>query len=106
MQLLEYIYVLLNSGPLMFCMPDITISISSPTPGPSVGLGGTIAPYLAHIFGTGHISSSTLFEEDFHSLHLVLTLVFIPMGVIMDTWMLGLQLTFLLMSHCPPHCFL
>ena len=71
---------LLILGPFMFSMPDITTSIpppaSVPSVDPGVGLGGTIAPYLAHIFGSGHISSSTPFEEDFHSLHPVLTLVF------------------------------
>ena len=49
--LLEYIYVLLSLGPFMFDMPYITTSILSPAPGPSadpsVGLGGTTAPYLA-----------------------------------------------------------
>ena len=42
-QLLNYIYVLLSSVPFMFGMLDITTSIPSPAPGPSVdpsvGLG-------------------------------------------------------------------
>ena len=88
-QLLNYIYVLLSSVPFMFGMPDITTSIPSPTPGPSadpsVGLGGTIAPYLAHRFGSGHIPSYTPFVDDFHSLHSVLTLVFTLTGVVVDT---------------------
>ena len=42
--------------------------------------------------------------EDFHFLHPVLTPVFILAGVVVDTWMLGIHLTFL-MSHHPPHCF-
>ena len=87
-QLLEYIYVLLSSVPFMFGMPKFTTSIPSPTPGPSVdlgiGLGGTTTPYLAHRFGSGHIPSSTPFVEDFHSLHLVLTLVVTLTGVLVD----------------------
>ena len=83
-QLLEYIYVLLSSGPFMFGMPDITTSILSPAPSPNadpgVGLGGTTSPYLAHRFLSGHIPSSTPFVEDFHSLHPVLTVVFTLMG--------------------------
>ena len=67
--LLEYIYVLLSSGPFMFNMPDITTSIPSPAPGPSVypgvGLGGTTTPYLAHRFGSGHIPPSFPFLEIF-----------------------------------------
>ena len=89
MQLLEYIYVLLSSGPFMFGMPDITTSIPSPALGPrvnpGVGPGGTTSPYLAHRFGSGHIPPSTPFVEYFHSLRLVLTLVFILMGVVVDT---------------------
>ena len=87
--LLEYIYVLLNSNPFMFGMPDITTSITSPTPCPSadlgVGLGGTTTPYLVHRFGSGHIPSSTPFAKDFHSLCLVLKLVFVLTGVVVDT---------------------
>ena len=68
----------------MFGMPDITTSISSPAPGPSadpgVGLGGTTTPSLAHSFGSGHIPCSTPFAEDFHSLRLVLSPVFVLMG--------------------------
>ena len=86
----EYIYVLLSSGPFMFNMHDITTSIPSPTLGPSgdpgVGMGAdTIAPYLSHRFGSGHIPSSTLFAKDFHSLHPILTLVFTLMGVVVHT---------------------
>ena len=73
----------------MFCMLDITTSILSPAPGPSadlgVGLGGTIATYLAHRFGSGHIPSSTPFAEYFHSLFRVVTLVFTLTGVVVDT---------------------
>ena len=86
--LLEYIYVLLILGLVMFGIPYITTSIPSPAPGPSadlgVGLGGTTTPYLAHRLGSGHIPSSTPFVEDFHSLHLVLTLVVTLMGVLVD----------------------
>ena len=87
--LLEYIYVLLSSIPFMFGMNDITTSISSlassPSVDPGVGLGGTTTPYLAHIFGSGHIPYSNPFVKDFHSLCLVLTLVFTLMGVVVDT---------------------
>ena len=73
----------------MFDMPDITTSILSPALGPSadhsVGLGGTMTPYLAHRFGSGHIPSSTPFVEDFHSLRPVLTLFFTLTGVVVDT---------------------
>ena len=87
-RLLECIYVLLSSVPFMFEMPDIITSILSPTPGPSadagVGLGATTTHYLAHIFESGHIPSSTPFAKDFHFLHLVLTLVFTLTGVVVD----------------------
>ena len=93
----------------MFDMPDISTSILSPAPGPSVdpgvGPGGTTKRYLAHRFGNGHIPPSTPFVEDFHSLCLILTLVFTLTGVVVDTWALGLHLTFLLISHHPLHCF-
>ena len=46
-------------------MPNITTSILSPTPCSSpdlgVGLKDTIAPYLMHRFGSGHIPPSTPF---------------------------------------------
>ena len=87
-RLLEYIYVLLSSGPFMFDMHDITSSIPSPTSGPSadpgVGLGDTTAPYLAHRFRSGHIPSSTPFAEDFHPLLHFLTLGFTLVGVVVD----------------------
>ena len=109
-QLLDYIYVLLILGPFMFGMPDITTIILSPTLDPSVDLGvvlgGTTTPYLAHRFGSVHIPSSIPFAEDFHPLCLVLTLVFTLTGVVVDMGTLGLHLTFLIMSHRPPHCFL
>ena len=79
---------LLSLGPFMFDMIDITTSISSPTPGPSadlgVGIEGTIAPYLAHRFGNGHIPSSTPFVEYFYSLHSVFTLVVTLTRVVLD----------------------
>ena len=73
----------------MFDMPNITTSILSSTPGPSadpgVLLGGTTTPFLTYRFGSGHIPSSTPFAGDFHSLHPVLTLVFILTGMVVDT---------------------
>ena len=67
--LLEYIYVLLTSGPFMFCIPSITTSIMSHAPGPSadtgVGLWDTTTPYLAHRFRSGHIPPSTPFVGGF-----------------------------------------
>ena len=73
----------------MFDMLDITTSIMSPTLGhsvdPGVGMGGTTTPYLAHIFGSGHIPPSTPFVEDFHSLYPILTPVSILTGVVVDT---------------------
>ena len=86
--LLEYIYVLLSSGPFMFGMLDITISIPSPTRGPSadpgVGLGSTTTPYLAHRFESGNIPSSTPFMEDFYSFRSTFTPVVTLMGVVVD----------------------
>ena len=79
----------MSSGPFMFGIPDITTSIPSPDTGhsanPGVGLGGNTAPYLAHRFGSVHIPSSTPFVEYFHSLCLVLTLVFTLARVVVDT---------------------
>ena len=73
----------------MFDMLDITTSIPSPVLGPSadpsVGLGGTTTPYLAHRCRSGHIPSSTPFTDGFHSLHPVLTLVFTLTRVVVDT---------------------
>ena len=73
----------------MFDILDITTTILSHVGGPSadpgVGLGGTTAPYLDHSFERVHIPPSSPFMEDFHSLHLVLTPVLIPMGVVVDT---------------------
>ena len=73
----------------MFGIPNITSSIPPLAPGPSAdlgaGLGGTTTPYLAHIFGSGHIPPSTPFLGGFHSLLSVLTLMFTLMGVVVDT---------------------
>ena len=86
--LLEYVYVILSSVPFMFDMPDITTSILSPTPGPSVdpgvGMGGTKTPYLSHRFRSGHFLPSTPFVEYFHSHGLVLTPVSILTGMVVD----------------------
>ena len=94
----------------MFEIPDITTIIPSPALVPSadlsVGLGGTTTPYPTHGVRSGHIPPSTTFVEDFHSLHSILTPVFILTGVVVDTRMLGLHLTFLIRSHCPLNYFL
>ena len=54
-----------RTGPFTFGMVNINTSIFSPAPSssvnPGVGLGGTISPYLAHRFGSGHIPPSTPF---------------------------------------------
>ena len=73
----------------MFIIPDIITIIPSLAPGPSadpgVLLGGTTTPFLTYRFGSGHIPSSTPFAEYFHSLCLVLTLLFTLMGVVVYT---------------------
>ena len=63
--LLEYIYALLSSGHFIFVMRGILSPIFGPSTDPGVRLGGITAPYHAHIFGNGHIPSSTPFVEDF-----------------------------------------
>ena len=83
-QLLEYIYVLLSLSPFIFGMLGILSPILGPSMNPGVGLGGITTPYYAHRFGSGHIPSSTLFVEDFHSLHSVFTPVVTIMGVVVD----------------------
>ena len=84
-RLLEYIYALLSLGPFIFGMPSILSLVLGPSTDPGVKLGGLTIPYRAHRFGSGHIPSSTPFADDFHSLHLFLTLVFTLMGVVVDT---------------------
>ena len=68
----------------MFGIPDMTTSILSPTPGPSVdpgvGLGGTTSHYLAYRLRSGHIPSFTSFVEAFYSLRSVFTPVVTLMG--------------------------
>ena len=83
--LLEYIYALLSLGSFIFGMPHILSPILGPSTDPSVGLGGIISPYRAHRFGSGHISPSTPFVEDFDSLLSVFTLVVTLMGEVVDT---------------------
>ena len=78
--LLEYIYALLILGPFIFGMPGILSPILGPSTDPGVRLGGITAPYHAHRFGNGHISSSTPFVEDFYSLRSVFTPVVTLMG--------------------------
>ena len=51
---------------------------------PSVIIGGIIAPYHAHIFGSGHIPPSTPFVEDVDSILSVFTPVVTLMGVVVD----------------------
>ena len=75
----------MSLDPFIFSIPGILSPVLGPSADPSVGLGDTMTPYLAHRFGSGHIPSSTSLAEDFHSLHLVLTLVFTLTVVIVDT---------------------
>ena len=82
--LLEYIYAFLSSGPFIFGMPSILSPILGPSMDPGIKIGGITAPYHAHIFGNGHIPSSTPFVEDFYSLCLVFTPVVTLMGVVVD----------------------
>ena len=70
--LLQYIYALLISSPFIFGIPGILSPVLGPSTDSSVRLGGITAPYCAHRFGNGHISSSTPFVEEFYSLRLVL----------------------------------
>ena len=83
-RLLEYIYALLSSGPFIFNMPGILSPVLGPSTDPDVRLGGIIAPYLAHIFGNGHILPSTPFVEDVDSLLSVFTPVVTLTGVVVD----------------------
>ena len=46
-------------------MPHILSPILGPSTDPGVVLGGITAPYRAHGFVSGHIPSSTPFEENF-----------------------------------------
>ena len=84
-RLLKYIYALLSSGPFIFGMPSILSPVLGPSTDPGVRLGGITAPYRAHIFGSGHIPSSTPFVEDFYSLCSVFTPVVTLMGLVVDT---------------------
>ena len=68
-QLLEYIYALSSLGPFIFSMPGILSPVLGPSMDLGVSLGGIIAPYRAHTFGSGHIPSSNPFVEDFYSFH-------------------------------------
>ena len=65
-----------------------THGILSPILGPNMDLGvilGAITtPYHAHIFGSGHIPSSTPFVEDVDTLLLVFTPVVTVMEVVVD----------------------
>ena len=82
--LLEYIYALLSLGPFIFGISGILSPVLILSMDPGVRLGGITAPYRDHIFGNGHISSSTPFVEDFYSLHSVFTLVVTLTGVVVD----------------------
>ena len=84
-RLLEYIYALLSSYPFIFGMLGILSPILGPNVDPGVGLGGIIAPYHAHRFGSGHILPSTPFVEDIDSLLPVFTPVVTLTGVVVDT---------------------
>ena len=55
-----------------------------PSADPGVRLGGIIAPYPAHRFGSGHLLPSTPFVEDVDSLLSVFTPVVTLTGVVVD----------------------
>ena len=78
--LLEYIYALLSLGPFIFVMPSILSPVLGPSMDPGIKLGGITAPYRAHIFGNGHIPSSTPFVEDVDSLISIITSLVTLMG--------------------------
>ena len=82
--LLEYIYALFSLNLFIFAMPSILSPVLGPSTNPGVRLGGITAPYRAHIFGNGHIPSSTPFVEDVDSLLSVFTPVVTLMGVLVD----------------------
>ena len=82
--LLDYIYALLSSDPFIFVMHGILSPILGPSMDPGVRLGGIIAPYHAHRFGSGHIIPSTPFVEDVDSLLSIFTQVVTLMGVVVD----------------------
>ena len=82
--LLEYIYALLSLGLFIFSMPSILSPVLGPSTDPRVKLVGIIAPYPAHIFGSGHIPPSTPFVEDVDSLLFVFTSVVTLTGVVVD----------------------
>ena len=81
---LGYIYALLSSGPFIFSMPSILSPVLGPSTDPGVRLEGITAPYRVHIFGNGHIPSSTPFVENFYSIRLVFTPVVTLTGVVVD----------------------
>ena len=82
--LLEFIYALLSLDPFIFGMLGILSPILGPGMDLGVRLGGIIAPYHAHRFGSGHILPSTPFVEDVDSLLSVFTPVVTLMGVVVD----------------------
>ena len=66
-------------------MPGILSPLLGPSKDLGVRLGGITTPYRAHIFGNGHIPSSTPCVEYFYSLRSVFTLVVTLTGVVVDT---------------------
>ena len=72
----------------MFGMLNVLMSIPSCTQGPgaspSVELRGMSSPFTAYQFGSGHIPASTLLIGGCPPPPLVLTLVFILLGVVLD----------------------
>ena len=65
-------------------MPGILSPVLGPSTNLGVRLGGIIAPYPAHRFGSGHILPSTPFVEDVDSLLSVFTPVVALMGMVVD----------------------
>ena len=74
----------MSSDPFIFGKPGILSPVLGPSMDPGVRLRGITSPYCAHRFGTGDIPSSTLFMEDFYSLHSVFTKVVTLTGVVVD----------------------
>ena len=65
-------------------MPSILSPVLGPSTNPGVKLGGIIAPYHAHRFGSGHIPPYTPFVEDVDSIFSFFTPMVTLIGVVVD----------------------